>query len=602
MASERLQRLLREARAKRASEQQQPIVSAPSQQILTKTMGEISSVVAHQKPTGSGIKIRLGGKKQEPVLEEQPKEIEPPVDAMTHTNRYGETIIYNENQQRFVSLASTGKHCILIGAAGTGKTTCMQGTVENLVQSGAAGVLQGGSHKYLPSGTPGVVVVSYTRRAVNNIKLSMPDDMKANCITVHKLLEYQPVFYEYYDEETETMKKSMSFEPSRNAMHPLPSSIRTIIVEESSMLSLDLYAKLIDALAHDVQWILLGDINQLPPVFGSAILGYKLLQWEVIELTEVYRQALESPIIRLAHRILSGKPIKVEEFENFHVKHELTLHPWKKKLSDENAVRTLAAFFTRAMDNNVYDPENDMILLPFNKACGTIELNKYIANHIARKYERVTWEVLAGFNKHYFSVGDKVMYDREDAEIVAIAKNGSYSGGRVQQESKTLDYWGYNKNQMQDRLESQKVTLDEIDIEAMLEEAASAEDRVRQASHVLTLRMLETEVEISISSAAEVNSLIHGYAITVHKAQGSEWDKVFLCLHQSHATMIQRELMYTAVTRAKRELYVICEPDSFTKGIERQKIKGNTLEAKAEHFKGKLDNIDEELLPYIYRG
>lgn len=53
--------------------------------------------------------------------------------------------------------------------------------------------------------------------------------------------------------------------------------------------------------------------------------------------------------------------------------------------------------------------------------------------------------------------------------------------------------------------------------------------------------------------------------------------------------MIQRELLYTAVTRAKEELYVICEPDTFVKGVQSQRIKGNDLKSKAEYFKGKLE-------------
>jgi exodeoxyribonuclease V alpha subunit len=88
--------------------------------------------------------------------------------------------------------------------------------------------------------------------------------------------------------------------------------------------------------------------------------------------------------------------------------------------------------------------------------------------------------------------------------------------------------------------------------------------------------------------------MFHGYAITVHKAQGSEWKKVFLILHQSHNIMLQRELLYTAVTRAKENLYVICEPEHFTIGVERQRIKGNTLFEKAEYFKGKYGNGDDE--------
>ena len=53
--------------------------------------------------------------------------------------------------------------------------------------------------------------------------------------------------------------------------------------------------------------------------------------------------------------------------------------------------------------------------------------------------------------------------------------------------------------------------------------------------------------------------------------------------------MIQRELLYTAVTRAKEELYVVCEEDTFEKGIISQRIKGNTIAEKAEHFKGRLE-------------
>ena len=56
--------------------------------------------------------------------------------------------------------------------------------------------------------------------------------------------------------------------------------------------------------------------------------------------------------------------------------------------------------------------------------------------------------------------------------------------------------------------------------------------------------------------------------------------------------MIYRELMYTAVTRAREELYIICEPESFTKGINSQRIKGNTLAEKAEYFKGRIDNME----------
>jgi exodeoxyribonuclease V alpha subunit len=115
------------------------------------------------------------------------------------------------------------------------------------------------------------------------------------------------------------------------------------------------------------------------------------------------------------------------------------------------------------------------------------------------------------------------------------------------------------------------------------------EERVNVASHTITVRLLNSEEEVSLQTASEINSLLLGYALTVHKSQGSEWRRVFLALHQSHATMCSRELLYTAVTRAKEELYIVCEKETFVNGIKSQRIKGNTLAEKAEFFKGKKE-------------
>ena len=515
---------------------------------------------------------------------------EEPISQSTHSVRDGNPITYNAEQEAFVKLASSGQSCVLIGSAGTGKTTCMDGSLIALIQTGRIPVLRADGHNYLVDGTPGCVIIAYTRRAVNNIRRVLPTDLKSNAITSHKLLEYAPEFYEIVDEEG-NIKKTMRFVASRNETNTLPDTIATIVVEESSMLSVEMYEEINIALAHKVQWIFLGDINQLPPVFGSAVLGFRMLDLPTIELTQVYRQALESPIIRLAHRILSGKTIPVTEFDEWYFKDQLRLHAWKKKIGADDALRTLAEFFKVAYDKGVYNIEEDMILIPYNKACGTIELNKHIANHIARRNDRTTYEVIAGFNKHYFSVGDKVLYDKEDAEIIDININSAYTGARFQAESKHLDYWGHNPKAVEEFNSNNHSDSDE-DIDFLLESVSSiegeGEERVRKASHCITVRLADTGQNVTIDTAADVNALLHAYVLTVHKSQGSEWRKVYLCLHQSHATMLQRELLYTAVTRAREELYVICEPDSFIKGIDRQRIKGNTLEEKAEYFKGKL--------------
>lgn len=523
----------------------------------------------------------------EPPVEQPPE----PTIAVDGIGMHGEAITYNKEQQQFIRLALSGENCILIGAAGCGKTTAVRGAVAELIRSGRAGILQPHGHKHLhEEGTPGIVAVSYTRRAVANLRKAMPSELQGNTITIHKLLEYQPVYYTLIDEASGEEKQTMRFEATRHSARPLPSSIRTIIIDESSMVSVELFKELQNALPHNCQYVFLGDIQQLPPVFGSAILGFKMLELTTIELTQVYRQALESPIIRLAHQILSGVPIPVEKYEEWKIPNQLTLHPWKKKLSADLATATLAKFLTTAIGSGIYDPEEDMVLIPFNKACGTEELNKHIAGFLAKQSGKEVYEVVAGFNKLYFHVGARVLYEKEDAIITAISRNGTYLGHAAKHHSLTLDYWGHDHDPSK-VITDEDMSEDAIDF--LLDQAASltgsADERVRQASHILTLQMLDSEEEVTVESAAELNKLLLGYALTIHKSQGSEFRKVFLLLHQSHATMIQRELLYTGVTRAREELYIICEPDTFTKGIINQRIKGETLAQKAIFFQGKLD-------------
>lgn len=511
-----------------------------------------------------------------------------------HSDRNGLSITYNTQQLQFTQLATAGQSCILIGAAGTGKTTSMRGTLESIIESGRAGLLSAPAHKHLPSsGSPGIVIISFTRRAVANIRKNLPPDLQANCLTYHALLQYEPVYNKVTDPATLEERKSMSFEPAYGSDNPLPDSIRVVVIEESSMFSTDFFSILSSALPTTTQYILLGDIQQLPPVFGPAILGYKMLEWPVVELTQVYRQALESPIIRLAHRILSGVPIPVKEFPEWKIPGKLTLHPWKKKLDSENATLTMAKFLKVAIDTNNYLPEEDMVLIPFNKSCGTVELNKHIAQHMARIRKEVVYEVIAGFTKACFAVGDKILYEKEDAVIARIALNPAYSGKSPQPGSLTLDYWGFDFKSTPESAVGGAEGDDDIDflLSQMVAVGGDSEERTRQASHEITIKMKDTDREVVLASAGDISSLLHSYVLTVHKSQGSEFRKVFVLLHQSHATMLQRELIYTAVTRAKEELYIICEPDSLVKGINNQKIKGNTLAEKAIFFQGRIDKL-----------
>jgi len=505
------------------------------------------------------------------------------------TDKHGNLITYNSKQQEFITLASSGRSCVLIGAAGTGKTTCQKGATQALIQSGKAGVFQG-AHKYLQTGSPGIVICAFTRRAAANIAANLSQELKQNCMTIHALLEYEPVYYDVQDPTTGEYKKTMRFEPRRNASNPLPASIKTIIFEETSMLGTDLHQEVIDACPHNPQLIYLGDIQQLPPVFGPAILGFKLLELPVIELTEVYRQALESPIISLAHRCLSGKGIPTAEYPEWN-RDGLTIRPFKKRVEPEMATVGIGNLLCQMSNDNLYDPSSDMILIPFNKAFGTDELNKILANHIARRNGAVTHQIIAGFQKVYLSVGDKILVDKEDAIITRIETNPAYSGAFFLPASSTLDYWGYDP-----KASSHKPDDDDMDflLSQVAKQEGQSEDRVNQASHIITFRKAGSDSEQKVQSAGDINSILLGYVLTVHKAQGSEWNKVIFIMHASHATMNSRELLYTAITRAKKELLILCEPDTMMKGIENPRIKGNTLAEKAIYFQGKKERMSAE--------
>lgn len=517
---------------------------------------------------------------------------------------------WNVEQQRAIELAVTGKSFCLIGAAGTGKTTTEKEIVRRLIADGKVEPLDS-STKYLIAGVPGIVLTSFTRRAVRNMRKVVSEEMKKHCITLHKLLEYEPVFYEIWDNESQTMKKTMRFEPMKNRDNRLPEQVRVVIIDESSMVSTDLFQKLLEALPNvsTVQFIFVGDLHQLPPVYGQAILGFKLLDLETVELTQIYRQAQKSPIIALAHQMKNGEDIELRS-ENVSIKTEqghVTLRPWKKPLSDFDATITASAFLKNLVSQGDYNEEEDIILCPQEKikntAFGTNEFNRIVAQALGDKRSATVFEVIAGFEKHYLAVGDRILVGREDAIIKTINKNTKYWGGkRAITPSVDLDRWGNYRKKVEAtaNFDDDSDVLDNYSLDGG---SMKDEDRKQEASHVITVELLDSGLEESISTAGELNATQFAYCLTVHKSQGSEWKRVFFLTHQSHVVMWNRELLYTAITRAREELYIICEPDragkrgTLWKAAKSPRIKGDTLAEKAEYFKGKQDEYASKYEP-----
>lgn len=532
-------------------------------------------------------------------------------------------IILNAKQQEFVDLAISGRSCNLIGAAGTGKTTSMRKLTRALLDGGYLPALHSET-KRLTAGHPGMVIVAFTNKAVNNIRHAVVDELKKNTLTIHKLLEFVPVFYDIVDPaDPGRFKKTMKFEPTYHKLNSLPTSIKTIAFEESSMIGVDLYSQLQDAMNFPHQEIFLGDIQQLPPVFGPAILGFKLNELPTVELVEIYRQAKNSPIISLAWKLLNGDtkafhPASVTRNEKHPVTDKMVnrrripalqelsretedgsvfFQPWQKSLSPEDALHSFCKQVEVWKRQDYYDPDKDIILCPYNLAFGTIEINKNIAFFLGQEREAMVYHVLAGFQNHYLAVGDRVLYNKEDAVIIDIRRNPAYIGKPTSPASPVLDRWGNYREKLtkaeeflhKQETEQQEEEAFELMMNAEIDD--SQEERKNQSSHTITVKYIYADDDdvavVELSTAGEVNALLGGYAITVHKAQGSEWSKVFLVLHAQHVKMVSRELLYTAVTRARNSLHIICEPDSFYKGVKSQRISGNTLAQKAALFQGK---------------
>lgn len=507
------------------------------------------------------------------------------------------SVDWNEEQLRAINMGLSRKSYCLIGAAGTGKTTTLKGVVYSLLKNNLLTPIQAGhGTKYLVPGTPGIVLVSFTNMAVRQVAKHFKGDI--TCVTIHKLLEYQPVKYEAINEKGETVVK-MEFVPGRNRGNPLPRELTTIIVDESSMVDCALFQNIIDALPNPeaVQFIFLGDLNQLPPTYGGPILGKKLLELPIVELVQVYRQALLSPILRYAIDIKDGKLVpvgndKIIEDAGEHGK--ITIHPWGKSLKWEDALVKATGFCKAAIREKVLDPMQDIILCPFNVKFGVIELNLAIADYLGRERGAEVHEVIAGFNTHYYAVGDKVLVQKREALITEIRRSGKYAGKRPADVRKyTIDRFG-GLTKRKDANESPDFVDADFDVEAFMEtmQVTIVKDRVTTASHEIRVEFIGSENEegvrewAELRTASEVNDMIFAYAITVHKSQGSEWRKVFFILHQSHAQMCSRELVYTGWTRARQELYVICEPDkamksgTISKAAKTPRLKGNTLAEK----------------------
>jgi exodeoxyribonuclease V alpha subunit len=305
--------------------------------------------------------------------------------------------------------------------------------------------------------------------------------------------------------EATTLHRLLEWNPreggfQRNARHPLETDM--VVVDEASMIDVVLAHHLLQAIPLTATVLLVGDADQLPSVGPGTVLQDLLAvpSNPVVRLTTIFRQAARSRIVANAHRVNRGEFPDISPANQDSDFHFLTEEDPERlqQLIVELASRRLPARFG-------FNPIEDIqVLTPMHRgAIGAAQLNG--ALQAALNPARAdAMEVMRG--GRIFRVGDRVMQMRNnyDKEVY----NGDI--GRIAR----MDL---QEQEVVVHVDGRPVTYD----------------------------------------FSELDELTLAYAVTVHKSQGSEYPAVILPMHTTHYLMLQRNLLYTAVTRAKRLLVLV---------------------------------------------
>jgi exodeoxyribonuclease V alpha subunit len=298
--------------------------------------------------------------------------------------------------------------------------------------------------------------------------------------------------------EAKTIHRLLEYEPQsgqfrRTSAFPLEADL--IIVDEVSMVDVPLFAALIDAIAPEAQLALVGDVDQLPSVGPGQVLRDLIDSKKIptVRLDTIFRQAEKSSIITNSHRMNHG------EAPVFDDDFEFIDEPDPQKIQ-ASIVRLCSSILPH---NKQYDPFEDIqVLSPMhNTPAGVKELNKEL-QHVLNPHGRVCWQ---GSDRK-FLLGDKVMQIKNNYEKEIY--NGDI--GRV--------------------------------------------TGVEKEDGILIVNFYDKRVEYSFDQLEE---LVLAYAMTIHKSQGNEFKAVIVPVTMSHYIMLQRNLFYTAVTRAREHLILV---------------------------------------------
>ncbi|GLU49510.1 SF1B family DNA helicase RecD2 [Nocardiopsis ansamitocini] len=306
--------------------------------------------------------------------------------------------------------------------------------------------------------------------------------------------------------EAATVHRLLELKPGGDASYDRdrPLDCDLLVVDEASMLDLLLANKLAKAVAPGAHLLLVGDVDQLPSVGAGQVLRDLLSAGSPVpnvRLTQVFRQAARSGVVVNAHRVNTGEPILLDGMDDFFL--------FGCDDTDAAADITVDVVANRIPAKFGLDPRRDVqVLAPMHRGpAGAGNLNTLLQNALTPGREGLPERRFGG---RTFRVGDKVTQIRNNYDKGA---NGVFNG-----------------------------TLGNV----------IAIDNDEQTMTVRTDENEEIGYEFS-----ELDELTHAYALTVHRSQGSEYPCVVVPVTMSAWMMLQRNLLYTAITRAKKLVVLV---------------------------------------------
>lgn len=383
-------------------------------------------------------------------------------------------INYNEEQKKAIKQAIIKNFSIITGGPGTGKTTIIKGIVQ-LYKN-----ITGYSYDKLREK---MILLAPTGRASKR----MSEACNHPASTIHRYLKWNK----------ETGEFGLNEKNKSNA--------EFVIVDESSMIDVDLMSNLFKALTNKVKILFIGDYNQLESVGPGNILK-DLIDSEMINtifLKEIYRQDQNSYITELAYEVNKGE--LEETFTNKKDDYNFI------ECSDSDALNVCCSVAKKAIDKN-YDIRNVQILAPMYKGiCGIDNLNR-ILQSIFNPGKDDKSEIYDG--DVIYRVGDKIL------QLENMPDDNVFNGDI-----------GFIEN-----IKGNEITIN-------------------------------FDGNIVKYTPKEYKNIKHGYAISIHKAQGSEFQIVIMPIVSSYKMMLYKKLVYTGITRAKKSLILIGDPKAFVKAV-----------------------------------